>query len=85
MTLRPHHLPPLHHVHRTLVYGAVGLVPEPVLVALGRDAARGARDGTGRDGQRDRECLLAEAAKRRVYRLLCRGRIGAGAESEENK
>lgn len=34
MTLRPRHLPLLHHVHRTLIYGAVGLVSQPVLVAL---------------------------------------------------
>lgn len=34
MTLRPHHLPLLHHVHRTLINGAVGLVSQPVLVAL---------------------------------------------------
>ena len=48
MTLSPHHLPLLHHVHRTLVYRAVSLVSEPVLVALRE------REGE-REGERGRE------------------------------
>lgn len=57
MTLRPHHLPLLHHVHRTLVYGAVGLVPQPVLVALhgeggGEEGAVGEADHTKGEGRK---------------------------------